>query len=196
MSPARSVRALVGVCTALATAAALLWAASAVNWARVGTAGGAPVDLTGAQAVPALTGIALVALAGVAGVVATGGVLRRLLGSLLAASAAAVVVATVSAWNGDGAALPDGVSATGPGEPGAAPWLALLGAVVLLAAGAVVAVREPRLARLGSRYGGERRARPGADPDRTAWDDLDEGRDPTVEVTGEADPGRGDGPAR
>ncbi|HZG92621.1 MAG TPA: Trp biosynthesis-associated membrane protein, partial [Pseudonocardia sp.] len=193
MTPARSARALVGVCAALVLAAALLWVASAVTWARVGTAGGAPVEVAGAAVVPGLTGTALLALAGVAGVVAAGGVLRRLLGLLCMAAAVFVAVETVSGWNGEGALLPDGVSATGPGEPAAAPWLALLGAVVLLAAGAVVAVREPRLARLGSRYGSGRRARAGADPDRAAWDDLDEGRDPTVPAAGDGDPGRGDG---
>jgi hypothetical protein len=68
--------------------------------------------------------------------------------------------------------MPSGVSAT------AAPLLAAAGIALVVAAGLVLLLREPRLARLGARYGGTtRRVEP--DPDREAWDALDAGRDPT-----------------
>jgi hypothetical protein len=51
---------------------------------------------------------------------------------------------------------------------------------VLLAAGVFVLVRERRLARLGARYAAPGNRRVTADPDRAAWEALDEGRDPTV----------------
>jgi hypothetical protein len=79
-----------------------------------------------------------------------------------------------------------------------APLLAVAGGLVLLAVGIVVVLREQGLARLGARYAapGERRVQ--RDPDRTAWDELDEGRDPTVDPPAAPpdDPGDdpGDGP--
>jgi hypothetical protein len=85
-----------------------------------------------------------------------------------------------------------------PTEVTAAPLLVVAGAVVLLAVGVLVLVRERRLPRLGARYAapGERRAE--RDPDRAAWQDLDEGRDPTVDPAdappGDAGDDPGDGP--
>jgi uncharacterized membrane protein (TIGR02234 family) len=215
----RSPRALLGVCVALVAAAGALWGASALTWVQVRPLVRAPVELTGAAVAPALTGIALVALAGVAGVVATGGLLRRLVGVLLIAAAAWVVAVSVPAWTTDPAALVagarplDGSSVTTlAGQPAAAtaaPLLALLGALLLLLAGVAVVLREPRLSRLGARYAAagagprespdkdaERERNRALDPDRAAWADLDDGRDPTADAptgTGAAaPPGRGD----
>lgn len=168
MTGARSPRFLGGVCAGLALSAGLLWGASAT-----------------AQVAPWLGGTALLALAGVAGVVAAGGLLRRLVGGLLALVGAGVLVfgvlALFSAPFGTGASL-----------------LAVAGAVALLAAGVAVLVLERRLPRLGARYAapGERPVE--RDPDRAAWQELDEGRDPTVDPA-EAPPGDagddpGDGP--
>jgi hypothetical protein len=139
------------------------------------------VELTGAQAAPWLGGTALLALAGVAGVVATGGVLRRLVGLLLALAGAAVLVAGVAAQVAESA------------EVTAAPLLVVAGGLVLLAAGVLVLVRERRMPRLGARYAapGERVER---DPDRAAWQELDAGRDPTADPPGEPGDDPGDGP--
>ena len=207
----RSPRALLGVCAALVAGAGALWGASGLAWVEVRPLVRAPVELTGAAIAPALTGLALVALAGVAGVVATGGVLRRAVGVLLAGAAAWVVAVSVPAWTTDPAALvaaarpPDGAAIQGgvaslAGQPAAAtaaPLLALLGALLLLVAGVAVVLREPRLARLGARFASAGPARQSVDdPDRAAWNDLDQGRDPTAEPnagTGAATgPGRGD----
>ena len=188
-------RALLAVCAGLAVAAAALWAAAALPWVLVRSAGRPALELTGAVLVPALTGIALVALAGIAGIVATAGLVRRVLGWLLAAAALAVVTTTVPVVFGDPLAgvppedLPGGARAV---ELTAAPLLAAAAAVVLVAVGLAVAAREPRLPRLGARYSATARSRAGQDPDRRAWQDLDDGRDPTVGADPERDPGRGD----
>ena len=158
-------RALGGICVALTAAAGLLWGASALAWAPTGRA--AAGAAAGSTAPSALTGVALLALAGVAGVVATTGVPRRIVGGLLGLAGAAVVVAAVAAVAG-------ATVRTGP-------LLAVGGGLLLAVVGGVVALREPRLARLGARYAaaGSRSAPP--DPDRAAWAALDEGRDPTAD---------------
>ncbi|TQM44700.1 Trp biosynthesis-associated membrane protein [Pseudonocardia cypriaca] len=188
MTDRPSPRALGTACAGLVLSAVLLWAGSATVWYRVLRPGAAPVELTGASVAPWLGGTALLALAGVAGVVATGGVLRRLVGALLGLTGAGVLVLGVRALLTD----PNATDATG------APLLAVAGALVLLAVGIAVLVRERRLPRLGARYAapGERRVE--RDPDRAAWEELDEGRDPTVDPA-EAPPGDagddpGDGP--
>jgi uncharacterized membrane protein (TIGR02234 family) len=199
-------------CAGLALSAVLLWVGSATVWYRVMPAGAPPVELTGAQVAPWLGGTALLALAGVAGVVATGGLLRRLVGVLLAMAGIGVLVFGVRALlldpyatDASAASLPQPPSGVGvdelryqPTDVTGAPLLVIAGAVVLLAVGVSVLVRERRLPRLGTRYAapGERRAE--RDPDRAAWQDLDEGRDPTVDPPdappGDAGDDPGDGP--
>lgn len=170
-APTGRSRLLGPVCAGLVAAAAALWGGSQAVWSRVTEAvpggGQQVVEVTGAQARPAFGGVALLALAGVAGVVATGGLLRRVVGGLLALAGVAVAVSA--------AAAP--FVATGTT---AAPLLAVLGGALVGAAGLVVLLRERSLPRLGARY-----AAPGArpapsDPDRAAWQDLDAGRDPTA----------------
>lgn len=192
-------RRLVAVVALLALAAAVLWTASLLVWTwRVDVAGGTAVvtEQRGAQAEPAIAGLALVALAAVAGVLATGGWLRRGIGVLvLAAGAGALVLA----WRG--------LKATRTvlsGDFGFERWidevdrwsaqattalvLTALAGVLLLAAGTVVVLTGHRMPRMGSRY--QRRAgpdtAPAAGPDappgaagRSLWDELDAGRDPT-----------------
>jgi Tryptophan-associated transmembrane protein (Trp_oprn_chp) len=154
----RSPRVLAAVCAALVVSAGLLWGASV------------------AGDVPSLSGVALLALAGVAAVVATAGVVRRVAGGLLAAAGLVQAVFAVAAG----------------------PLLALPGGVVLLVAGVAVVVWESRLSRLGARYAAPGQRRAERDPDRAAWQDLDEGRDPTVDPAdappGDAGDDPGDGP--
>jgi hypothetical protein len=161
---------------------------------------------------PWLGGVALLALAGVAGVVATGGVLRRLVGGLLGLAGVGVLVFGLRALVLDPYATdasaeslpqpPSGVSVDAlryqPTDGTGAPLLVVAGAVALLAVGIFVLLRERRLPRLGARYAapGERRVE--RDPDRAAWQDLDEGRDPTIDPadapSGDAGDDPGDGP--
>jgi hypothetical protein len=203
MTGSRSPRLLSVICAGLALAAAALWGAAALPWLLVEAPGRPGVEVTGAVLAPASGGIALVALAGIAGVVATAGPVRRVLGWLLAASAAVVVPAVVAAFSADPLAgvAPENLPGLGGDpvpavEPTGAPLLAVAAAAVLVLAGVTVGLREHRLPRLGARYGASARARAGQDPDRQAWQDLDEGRDPTAHIDHgtdpEADPGRGD----
>ncbi|MDN5861480.1 MAG: Trp biosynthesis-associated membrane protein, partial [Pseudonocardia sp.] len=115
-----------------------------------------------AAGTPSWTGaVALLALAGIAAVVATSGIARRAVGALLAAAGVAVLAGSAPGFG----AAPLGTAAL------------VAGGLLLIATGGFVVVGEPRLARFGARY-----ARSGAvpaDPDRAAWDALDEGRDPT-----------------
>jgi uncharacterized membrane protein (TIGR02234 family) len=207
-----SPRALGVACAGLALSAVLLWAGSATVWYRVLPAAAPPVELTGAQVAPWLGGTALLALAGVAGVVAAGGVLRRLVGVLLGLAGIGVAAFGLRALFSDpyatdaaAASLPQppaGVTVDDlryqPTEATAAPLLAIAGAVALLAVGIFVLARERRLPRLGARYAapGERRVE--RDPDRAAWEELDQGRDPTVDPPdgppGDAGDDPGDGP--
>jgi Tryptophan-associated transmembrane protein (Trp_oprn_chp) len=168
--PERSPRTLGVVCVSLAASAALMWGASAVTWEG---------SRTGAQAAPSLTGVALLALAGVAGVLATGGFARRLVAGLLAAAGAVQVVAAAVVLGGGGGIL--------------GPLLAVAGGAVLLAGAVLAVLRERRLPRLGARYAaaGDKRAQ--RDPDRAAWEALDAGEDPTSEPVLGADEGTGDG---
>jgi hypothetical protein len=182
------------------------------------------VELTGAQVAPWLGGVALLALAGVAALVATGGVLRRVVGVLLVLVGAGVLAFGLSALVTDpyatdapASALPQPPAGASvdelryqPTERTPAPLLPVAAAGVLLAVGVLVAVRERRLPRLGSRYAapGERPVE--RDPDRAAWRELDAGRDPTADTaadtaaapladptdtpTGDAGDDPGDGP--
>lgn len=185
-----SARALGLSCAALVAAACLLWAGSVAVWFRVTPPGRPPVELTGAEVSGAPGAVALLALAGVAGLVATAGPLRRALGALLAAAGAATAVVVVRAALADPFAagatvtLPPGTAADGlrglpvTGTP--ASLLTVAGTALLLAVGLFVLVRAPRLASLGARYGSAAQRRTEADPDRAAWQELDEGRDPTI----------------
>jgi uncharacterized membrane protein (TIGR02234 family) len=199
-------RRLTAVCAALLGGAAALEGAARLAWFTAGVdavgRGTVPVTATGADLVPALTGVALLAVAAVAAAVALAGAARRLLG---------VVVAAAGAWIGvvvgglllappapaDLAALP-GAPAGGTAvadslalRPGPLP--ALLGVLLLVAAGIMLAAGERRLPRLGARYAARPAGRAVAgpaetagvradsDPDRAAWDALDAGRDPTTD---------------
>jgi hypothetical protein len=170
-APARSPRTLGAVCAGLAVSAALLWGASAVVWTE---------GRTGAQVAPSLTGVALLALAGVAGVLAAGGIVRRLVGGLLAVAGAGQAVAAAVALGSGGTS---------------APLLAVAGGAVLLVAGVLVVLRERRLPKLGARYAAAGDRRVPRDPDRAAWEALDAGEDPTAGPGGEGDDGTGDGRA-
>jgi hypothetical protein len=193
-APARDARALGAACLGLVGAAGLLWGASALIWYVVSPTGRAPLVFSGAQVTPSLAGVAWVALAGVAGIVATGGVARRVLAGLLGAAGMAAATIGLAGWTRTEYA----VDSEGPVPPGAtmpppplavtaAPLLAVAGGLVLLAVAVFVVLREPRLSRLGARYAAPGARPVEADPDRAAWQDLDAGRDPT------ADPARGEG---
>jgi hypothetical protein len=184
----RSTQALAVAGIGLAASAGLLWVGSVMVWYRVTSATAAPVELTGVQVAPWLGAVALLTLAGVAGVVATAGALLGLAGAGVLVFGLRALLVDPYATDASASTLPQpppGVSVDElryqPTEMTAAPLLAVAGAAVLLAVGVLVLMRERRLARLGARYAapGERRVE--RDPDRAAWQELDEGNDPTVD---------------
>jgi uncharacterized membrane protein (TIGR02234 family) len=175
----------------LIAAAAALGGAAALGWARVGfqapLRGSVPVRVTGSDLVPVLGPLALLAVASVAAVLATGGWARRLLGVLLAGAAvpaalgvarvsdqSRLVAAAVSAAGRADRAVPDGTVAV----LAAGPVLATAGVVLLAGAGALLVLRGHRMPRMGSRYRAPaaRASRP-----RELWERIDAGEDPTAQ---------------
>lgn len=133
---------------------------------------------TGADEQPWLVGLAVVALAGAGALLATRGVVRRVLGGVLMLAGAGIVAGAVAARAGLDA-----------GEAGAGavfwPVACVIGGAVVAAGGFLAARHGHRWAAMSSRY--ERRPEPvvvninkdGAD-NRAAWDALDRGDDPTA----------------
>lgn len=201
-------RRLLLICVGLAAAALALWGSSRLTWfsatVTTPTRGTVALAATGGDLVPALSGVALLALAAVAAAVAVSGVARRVLGVLLLAAAIGTGVAVVAEVAGPPSveelvallhvSLGSDPTATLPQAPVGvtlAPWLGVVGTVLLLAAGAALLAGERGLPRLGGRYAAPGARRPAADPDRAAWQELDAGRDPTVDDTDDTD-GAGD----
>lgn len=179
-----------------AGAAGLLWAASALVW--VGQNYQTPftgVRFSGASGAvlrPELVPLALLSLAAIAALLATSGLLRRVIG-LLVAVAGGVLAWRVIEWYQSGwfaylaPDVPPGSTPIGEvtANP-AGPVLMSLAAALLVAAGVLVLVRAARMPGMGAKYSapGAAKRKP-SDPDKLLWDALDEGTDPT-----EGEPGR------
>lgn len=186
-------RYLVAIVACLAGAGLTLYAVTRAWSVQVESRPGLPelrTEQTAADAQPWLVGLALVALAGTGALLATRGVVRRVLGGLLVLAGAGIVVGAVLARTG---------LAAGEAGPAAVVW-----PVVCVIAGAAVAVGGLLAARHGhlwpamsARYerspapsartpapsrpeGGETspEARKPAD-NRAFWEALDRGEDPT-----------------
>lgn len=136
------------------------------------------VPYTGGQLLPWLPALAVVALAGAAAVLATQGLVRRVVGVLLLLVSAAVV-----AGGGYPLLAQDDI---GPGWPA----LCLVGGLVAAAGAAMTARHGHQWPVMGARYErGTTRSTGAPAPDggrvglgntREAWDALDRGEDPTV----------------
>lgn len=172
------------------------------DWARVPVEGGALLPdrllgVSGGALVPGVRALALVGLAGVVGLAATRGRGRRAVGAVIALVGVAVLVETTRTATDLASRVGsvDEVREAGGGAGvDATPWpvLAVVGAVLLVAAGLLVATRGSRWSALSERYdapvaGGGRpppvAAVEGAGdvrPDKALWDDLDRGEDPTT----------------
>jgi hypothetical protein len=133
----------------LAAAAAGLWGSTRLDWG------------TPAPRFPAA--LALLALAGFAGAIAVGGLVKRVVGAV-------IVLAGLVAG---GAAMTAG--GAGPGR-----WIALSGAVLMVLGGAAVFRFATRLPTLGARYQSANARRARGDRDRDMWDGLSHGEDPTL----------------
>ncbi len=198
----------------LAVAACLLWASSRLTWVRVHSfdgLGDSRVDgLTGGTWGAATTPLALLLVAAIAAAFAVRGVALRVLGVLVMLAAAGAAIPAVSllsggatdSYAGELAELPGRAAVTGVETYALPAVLALLGSVAALVAGLLLVRKQGAGAGLSSKYANpaERRAEatrliadsePDATPEpmseRTLWDALDAGADPTA--TGEGDPG-------
>lgn len=138
----------------LGTAAAL-WGATEVAWTEAvrGTGG------------PSFSALALLALASLAGVFAVSGVLRRGLGAIIAVAGGYVVWQAVDHAGGI-------VGGRG---------LALLGGVLFVAAGVLIAVYAAALPTMGAKYELANAERRSGDPEKDMWDGLSDGEDPTAD---------------
>jgi hypothetical protein len=138
---------------------------------------------TGADAEPWVIGLALVALAGTGALLATRGVVRRVLGGLLALAGLGVAVGAII-----------GRAGVDPGAAGAGatfwPVACVVGGLVIVAGGVTAARHGHLWPTMSARYDRKpvtpaRVRRPSSDPDlapadhRAAWEALDRGDDPT-----------------
>jgi O-antigen ligase len=166
------------IVTGLLLGALALWGASRLTWFAEFRDGGVRGTVlyreTGEQRAGVLVPLALLALAGVAGLVATGGWARRVLGGVLVVAGIAAVWAGVNGvrFGGFAAGLPVSQMLFGRG-------LAVLGGI-LVGLGGLAAIKGAGTARrLGARYsapGAQKKAR---DPDTELWEALSDGEDPT-----------------
>ena len=150
---------------------------SVAVWFAVRPPGRPPVELTGAEVSRVPGAVALLALAGVAAVVATRGIAASRVGLLLArpgrrsprsrcAGCSAIRSPPASAASGLPSCRPGSVEALRGSRsmPTAGSAARRAGAALLLAVGLFVLVSEPRLAHLGARYGAPARRRGRARP--------------------------------
>lgn len=179
----------------LGAAGALLIAAQ--HWQTITTRRPAPLqddvlDLSGRTVDAAPTALALVALAGVVAVLATRGVVRRVVGGVLAlaglalawrgiVSAGAVSTRRARSLVSEHHATVD-VSGTVPHVATHPAWpvLTVVAGVLVAVSGALVAWRGHHWQVMSTRY--EAQPTPETDPAKTAatlWNRLDRGEDPT-----------------
>lgn len=195
MTPARR---LTATLLALALAALGLWVATRLVWLRASyqsaLRGAITTQATGADVRPELGAVAMLAIAAVAAVVATGGWPRRVLGVVVAAAggwatwqSVTILVGSPAGWFAY-APLPPGPSsdAVASGSPvrTAAPLLALGAAVLLVAAGVAIVGWARAMPRLGARYSAPGASAPVRDRDTEWWKALDAGEDPTLKGPG------------
>jgi hypothetical protein len=156
-----------------------LWGASRLTWFAEFRDGGVRGTVlyreTGEQRASALVPLAILALAAVAGLVATGGWARRALGGVLVLAGIAAVFSGVDGVRFGGFA--DGLPVT---QMLLGRGLAVLGGI-LVALGGLAAIKGAgKGARLGARYSAPGRQKKARDPDTELWEALSDGEDPTA----------------
>ena len=183
------------VLAGLALGGAGVLGASAPRWVTASTddpslgALARSVELSGTALEPVLSPLALVALAGVVGVVASRTLARRLVGALLLSAGGALVWAVLAARFGSVTVTRAARATAGLGSLDVLPqswspaWLpALAGGVLICASAALVMTRAARWPTLSSRYErGAAAGRQGGTPKSDAWSRLDRGEDPTAD---------------
>jgi uncharacterized membrane protein (TIGR02234 family) len=188
------------------------------------------VAVSGQDLVPAAGALGLAALAGLAAVLATRGLVRRIVGGLLAVFGVAIIAsvslpvtaaqvrsAAVGATTAQAGSVPGGStvgSGTTPGAGGSGVaglslashvemaafpwrWAVLLGGLLVLGAGMLVAWRGTRWPVMSSRYDRPASRKPPAAADPASlWESLSQGLDPTdlTDRTDRTDPADPAGP--
>jgi uncharacterized membrane protein (TIGR02234 family) len=196
------------VTVAVALPALLLLLAATRPWLTGRSAepllGGGAVSATGSQVAPGLVALALVGLVALVTMLTGRAVVRRVSSVALVVASAAALALTVRPLTDPEEAL-GRVAAAAVGRTGvvrttaevsAWAWTAVIAGAVLVLAALLAAFAAPRWSGLSKRFdapgdaAGDQGAIPAptraeaeADPDpqRSAWDDLTEGRDPTVD---------------
>ncbi|WP_037075165.1 Trp biosynthesis-associated membrane protein [Pseudonocardia spinosispora] len=196
MSPPRRLAVTV---LALLVTGLLLWVSSGLVWVTAEFTGSlrGPVTVraTGADLAPELGGVALLAVAAVAALVATSGWARRIVGVVVAAVGAWVgwlsaswLLGPVPVSFGAAEAPPVGSVPAGPAVRTAAPLVPLGVGVLLLLTGVAIVLWARDMPGMGRRYAAPsvKTKTPARDSDW--WEALDAGDDPTARSTG-TDPG-------
>ncbi|AHI00401.1 Trp biosynthesis-associated membrane protein [Kutzneria albida] len=178
MSERRPLWTVVGL---LALASLVLWLSSQMTWTwsqhTDDLRGLVTTKATGDQAETALVPLAVLVLALVAAVVATGGWLRRITGVVVLLSGFGVLWL---AANGIGDVLGPHPAGYPAGTVLAAHGLAALAGLAVLAGGTLLVAAGHRMPRLGAKYQSPQAKKPVTDPDRELWQALDSGQDPTA----------------
>jgi hypothetical protein len=141
------------VALALLGTAASLWGATKVSWGSDHQLGSS------------LNAMALLALAGLAGIFAVSGWTRRVLGAVI------IVAGGFVCWQA--------VVVAGDWDLFTGRGLAVLGGALFVGAGVLVVRYANRLPTMGARYQRADTARGSGDPHKDMWDDLSHGEDPT-----------------
>jgi hypothetical protein len=164
----------------LVLGALALWLASLVTWiwSRQLTPlrGNVVSSQTGGQAATALVPLALLSLAAIAAVLAIGGWLRRIVGVLVGCAGVAALWTAMHDLPGVFGAHPFGYPQS---QILAGHGLAVLGGLLLVAAGVLVVHGAARMPKLGASYQTPAAAKRAANPDTELWQALSEGKDPT-----------------
>jgi uncharacterized membrane protein (TIGR02234 family) len=145
---------------------------------------GTALSVSGHDVEPSLPalGIALLALA--AAIIASNGVVRRVVGVIVVLVAGATVAVAVAGRAHVSSAL-EHVEVGAQGitlHAGASGWwvLAAVGGLLALVAGVLTVFRSATWAGMGAKYDAPAAPKPARDPAAVAWDALDRGEDPTT----------------
>ena len=186
------------VSAAVAVPALVLLLAATRTWLTGRSAepllGGGAVSATGSQVAPGVVPLALVCLVALVTALTGGPVVRRISSVVLVLAAIGSLVLTIRPLTDPEAAL-GRVAAAGLGRTGVVrtsaevtvwAWIAVVAAAVLVAASVLAVVATRRWSGLSQRFDAPREgsATPAATEQgarRTTWDDLSEGRDPTLD---------------
>jgi uncharacterized membrane protein (TIGR02234 family) len=165
----------------LVLGAGALWLASRLTWSwsreLTPLRGTVVVTQDGAHVSTALVPLAVLAVAGIAAVLAIGGWARRLVGALVGIAGLAAIWFGVQDLSGVFGPHPTGYPLS---QVVGGHALTVVAGVLIVAAGVTVVRHAVGMPRLGGNYQTPSAARRRRDPDSELWQALSEGRDPTA----------------